>query len=176
MSRLFSADALVHLPATPLTAATSNATASTEAVWLLAPPRYMNSCTESRSSTLRTTSASPTSSLNPTWESCYEKLLRWRAKHSDTCVQKAEGPFGRGVARQRELKRTGSAQLDRLCVEHGDGDVGGALSQAVRVEEPARALCRSDRTGRARHMGVKTAVAMQARQAFQGENRRVGQH
>ncbi|KAI0562971.1 Helicase associated protein [Gracilaria domingensis] len=176
MCRLFSADApLVHLPATPLTAPNSNAPPSTAPVWLPAPPRAMNSCTESRSSTLHTTSTSPTSSLNPTWESRYEELLRWRAEHGDTCVPKAEGALGRWVARQRELKRTGSAQLDQLCVEHGDGNVGGALPQAERVEEAARALRRSDRTGRARHMGVQTAAATQARQAIQGENRRVGQ-
>lgn len=57
---------------------------------------------------MHATSTSQASSLNPTWESRYQELLRWRAEHGDTCVPKAEGALGRWVARQRELKRTGS--------------------------------------------------------------------
>lgn len=67
----------------------------------------MNSTSDSRSS-LHATSTSQPTSLNPTWESRYQELLRWRAEHGDTCVPKAEGALGRWVARQRELKRTGS--------------------------------------------------------------------
>lgn len=56
------------------------------------------------------------SSPNPSWESRYEELLRWRAQKGDTCVPKAEGALGRWVARQRELKRTGSKCFFRLRV------------------------------------------------------------
>lgn len=45
---------------------------------------------------------------NPTWQGRYEELLQWRAERGDTCVPKAEGALGRWVARQRELKRSGS--------------------------------------------------------------------
>lgn len=45
---------------------------------------------------------------NPTWETRYAELLQWRSEHGDTCVPKAEGALGRWVARQRELRRTGS--------------------------------------------------------------------
>ena len=48
---------------------------------------------------------------NPSWQARYEELLQWRAEHGDTCVPKAEGALGRWVARQRELKRSGSTSL-----------------------------------------------------------------
>lgn len=56
---------------------------------------------------VRTMSASP-GAANPSWQARYEELLQWRASHGDTCVPKAEGALGRWVARQRELKRSGS--------------------------------------------------------------------
>lgn len=57
---------------------------------------------------IRTNPSSSPTSANPSWESRYEELLQWREERGDTCVPKAEGALGRWVARQRELKRTGS--------------------------------------------------------------------
>ncbi len=58
-------------------------------------------------------SSSPAS--NPSWQARYEELLQWRAANGDTCVPKAEGALGRWVARQRELKRSGSMSKSRPC-------------------------------------------------------------
>lgn len=52
--------------------------------------------------------ASSPSTSNPSWDARYEELLQWRAANGNTCVPKAEGALGRWVARQRELKRSGS--------------------------------------------------------------------
>lgn len=62
-------------------------------------------------------SPSPTrNSANPSWESRYGELLKWRAEKGDTRVPKAEGALGRWVARQRELKRTGSKFIFIFCL------------------------------------------------------------
>lgn len=53
-------------------------------------------------------SMSSPGAANPTWQARYEELLQWRSERGDTCVPKAEGALGRWVARQRELKRSGS--------------------------------------------------------------------
>lgn len=54
---------------------------------------------------------SPSTTTPPSWETRFQELLNWRGKHGDTCVPKAEGALGRWVARQRELKRTGSKKI-----------------------------------------------------------------
>eukprot|EP00178_Gracilaria_changii_P009155 TRINITY_DN26_c0_g3_i17.p1 TRINITY_DN26_c0_g3~~TRINITY_DN26_c0_g3_i17.p1 ORF type:complete len:480 (-),score=116.10 TRINITY_DN26_c0_g3_i17:5722-7161(-) len=104
-SRLFSAHELVHQQQQQPQAQQPLLTTA----WSHARPLDMNaSGADSRCSTLHSAS-----SLNPTWESRYEELLRWRAEHGDTCVPKAEGALGRWVARQRELKRTGKLDSNR---------------------------------------------------------------
>lgn len=54
------------------------------------------------------TGSAGSSTATPAWDIRFRELMQWKKMHDNTCVPKGEGPLGRWVARQRELKRTNS--------------------------------------------------------------------
>lgn len=54
------------------------------------------------------TGGAGSSTATPAWDVRFSELKQWKKVHDNTCVPKGEGPLGRWVARQRELKRTNS--------------------------------------------------------------------